>query len=811
MIADFKYALRSLLKTPAFTVIAVLTLALCIGANSAIFSVVHAILLKPYPWPDSDRLVYVYNTYPLMGLPNAGTSIPDYLDRREGVSAFADGAMYNMQSYNLASEGEPERITGLSATPSLFTTLQSSAARGRVFTATDAEPGAERVIVLSHPLWKNRFGANPALVGRTIRLNTLNYTVIGVMPEDFYFPTPRVQAWVPFVFQPAEKTDAERGNEYSSMIARLKPGATAAMAQRDLDLIQARNAERLADSRKFWKTSGFGGRAAGFLEQNVANIRGMLWLVQAGVAAALLIGCANVASLLLARAVARERELAIRAALGAGRARLMRLLLTESLLLFLAGGALGLLVAWWGVDALGSLGLSTLPRAFGVQLDLNVFCFTLLCALLTGLGFGALPAWSASRGDAAAALKEAGTRGSAGRRTTFLRAALVVGEIALAVMLLSTAGLLIRSFERLQRENPGFSPGGVITARLDLPAAKYDLPEKRTAFADAALTRLRALPGVRAAGLTNVLPFTGNNSSGSYSSPDITVPSGAPVPHGQQRVVDPGYFKTMGLPLLRGRLFTDADSGAAQKVVIVDKLLADRYWPGQDPIGKRISRGGDDEHPLIWIIVGVVTPIKFQSLEEDVRKETLYYPFAQNPVTSLTLVVKTDGDPALLTAALREAVRSADPEQPVFDIRTMQQRMDDVAQSRRAPMLLLSLFSGVALLLAVLGVYGVLAFSVAQRTSEFGVRIALGATAGDIAALVLRQGARLVLIGIGTGLAGYLALSQIVGRLLYGIAPTDPATLALAPVVLALAAFAACLQPMRKAVRVNPLEALRSE
>ncbi len=808
---DLKYAVRSLLKTPGFAVIAVLTLALCIGANSAIFSVVHAILLKPYPWPDSDRLVYVYNTYPLMGLPNAGTSIPDYLDRRAGVSALADAAMYNMQSYNLASEGEPERITGLSATPSLFTTLQSSAARGRVFTATDAEPGAERVIVLSHPLWKNRFGANPALVGQTIRLNTLNYTVIGVMPEGFYFPTPRVQAWVPFVFQPAEKTDAERGNEYSSMIARLKPGATAALAQRDLDLIQARNAERLADSREFWKTSGFGGRATGFLEQNVANIRGMLWLVQAGVAAALLIGCANVASLLLARAVARERELAIRAALGAGRARLMRLLLTESLLLFLAGGALGLLVAWWGVDALGSLGLSTLPRAFGVQLDLNVFGFTLLCALLTGLGFGALPAWSASRGDAAAALKEAGTRGSAGRRTTFLRATLVVGEIALAVMLLSTAGLLVRSFERLQRENPGFSPGGVITARLDLPAAKYDLPEKRTAFADAALTRLRALPGVRAAGLTNVLPFTGNNSSGSYSSPDITVPAGAPAPHGQQRVVDPGYFKTMGLPLLRGRLFTDADSGATQKVVIVDQLLADRYWPGQDPIGKRISRGGDDEHPLIWIIVGVVVPIKFQSLEEDVRKETLYYPFAQNPGTSLTLVAKTDGDPALLTAALREAVRSADPEQPVFDIKTMQQRMDDVAQSRRAPMLLLSLFSGVALLLAVLGVYGVLAFSVAQRTSEFGVRIALGATAGDIAALVLKQGARLVLIGIGTGLAGYLALSQIVGRVLYGIAPTDPATLALAPVVLALAAFAACLQPMRKAVRVNPLEALRSE
>lgn len=811
MFSDLKYALRSLLKTPGFTLIAVATLALCIGANSAIFSVVHAILLKPYPWPESDKLVYVYNTYPLMGLPNAGVSIPDYLDRRAGVSGFADAAMFTNMSYNLSADGEPERIVGQRVTPSFFNTLQSFPAQGRAFTDADAQPGADHVIVLSHALWKNRFGANPKLIGQTIRLNTEPYTVIGVMPPWFYFPNPRVQAWVPFTFLPKEKTDDERGNEYSSMIARLKPGATIESVQHDLDVIQARNAERLTDSREFYKTSGFGGRSRGFLEQNVANIRGMLWLVQAGVAAALLIGCANVASLLLARAVARERELAIRAALGAGRVRLMRLLLSESLLLFLLGGLLGLLVAQWGVDALGSLGLSTLPRAFGVQLDFNVFAFTLICALLTGLGFGALPAWSASRGDAAAALKEAGTRGSAGRRTTFLRTALVVGEIALAVMLLSTAGLLVRSFEKLQQQNPGFSPGGVITARLDLPDAKYDKPEKIITFADATLARLRAQPGVQAAGLVNVLPFTGNNSSGSYQSPDIVVPAGAPAPHGQQRQVDPGYFKAMGLTLLRGRLFTSADTAGTQKVIVVDKVLADKYWPGQDPLGKRISRGGDDKNPTLWIIVGVVAPIKFQSLEENVQKETLYFPFAQQTPGNLSLVVKTAGDPTLLTAAVREAVKSADPEQPVFDVKTMQQRMDDVAQSRRAPMVLLGLFSGVALLLAVLGVYGVLAFSVAQRTSEFGVRIALGATSGDIARLVLRQGARLVLIGIVSGLVGYLALSSIVGKLLYGIAATDPLTLAVAPVVLALAATAACLLPVRRAVRVNPLEALRAE
>ncbi len=811
MFPDLKFALRSLRKTPGFALIAVATLALCIGANSAIFSVVHAILLKPYPWPESERLVYVYNTYPLMGLQNAGVSIPDYLDRRAGVAGFADSAMFTTRSYNLASDTEPERIIGLCATPSLFTTLQTGAARGRVFTDADAQPGADHVIVLSHPLWKNRFGANPAIVGTTIRLNTESYTVIGVMPEGFYFPGPLVQAWLPFAFSAAQKSDQERGNEYSSAIARLKPGATLAAVQRDLDVIQARNAGRLPDEAPFWKNSGFGGRTNGFLEQNVANIRGMLWLVQASVAAALLIGCANVASLLLARAVARERELAIRAALGAGRGRLMRLLLTESLLLFLAGGGLGLLVAWWSIDTLGALGLSTLPRAYGVQLDPSVFGFTLFCALLTGLGFGALPAWSAARSDAAAALKEAGARGSAGRRTTFLRAALVAGEIALAVMLLSTAGLLARSFAKLLQENPGFNPGGVITARLALPAAKYDQPGKRTAFADAALGRLRALPGVRAAGLTDVLPFMGNNSSGNYKSPDITVPAGAPEPHAQVRAVDPGYFKTMGITLLRGRLLADTDTAATQKVVVVDKVLVDRYWPGQDPLGKRISRGGDDKNPLIWIIVGVVAPIKFQSLEEDVKKETIYFPFAQNPDTNLTLVVKTDGDPTLLAASVREAVRAADPELPVFDIKPMQQRMNEVAQTRRAPMVLLSLFSGVALLLAVLGVYGVLAFSVAQRTTEFGVRLALGATAGDIASLVLRQGAKLILLGIAAGLAAYLALSSIVGKLLYGVAATDPATLALAPVVLALAALLACWLPARKATRVNPIEALRME
>ncbi|MCM2254134.1 MAG: ABC transporter permease [Vicinamibacteria bacterium] len=806
---DIRYSLRALGRSKAFTLIATLTLALCIGANSAIFSIVHAVLLEPYPWPDSGRLVFVYNTYPLMGLVNAGVSVPDYLDRKAGVAGFEDAAMYTNQSFNLASDGEPERIVGLRATPSLFTTLRARALLGRTFDAADAEPGSDKVAVLSHALWQNRFGGDATIVGRTIRLNTVPYTVIGVMPESFYFPTPQLQLWVPFAFTPEQKTDQERGNEFSSMIARLKPGARPESVQRDLDTIQARNAERLTDSREFFKTSGFGGRFNGFLDQNVANIRGMLWLIQAGVAAALLIGCANIASLLLSRAVARERELAIRSALGAARGRLMRLLLTESVLLFVGGGLLGVLVAWWGVHTLGGLGLSTLPRGFSVRLDLTVVAFTLLSAVVTGLLFGALPAWTASRGETASTLKEVGGRGSSGgRHTRWMRSGLVVTELALAVLLLSTAGLLVRSFEALQRENPGFDPSGLVTVRLSLPAAKYDGPEKRIAFADAALGRIRALPGVRSAGLTDVLPFTGSNSSGSYSSPDIVLPAGAPAPHAQQRVVDPGYFETLGLTLLRGRLFTEADVASTQPVAVVDRLMADKYWPGQDPVGKRIVRG-DPERP--WSIVGVVAPIKFQSLEEDVRKETIYYPYAQRPGTNLILAVKTAGDPLALAPSVREAVKAADPDQPVFDIKTMQQRMDDVALSRRAPMVLLTTFSAVAVLLAILGVYGVLAFAVAQRTSEFGVRIALGATRRGIAELVLRQGARLVVVGVAAGLALYLAFSKLIGQLLYGIAATDPLTLALAPLVIAVAALAACVIPVRRATAVSPLEALRVE
>jgi putative ABC transport system permease protein len=806
---DLRYVLRQLARTPGFTIVAVLTLALCIGANSAIFSVINAILLRPYPWPGAERLVYADNTYPLMGLNEAGVSIPDYLDRRGMVSGFADSAMYAGASLNLSGDAQPQMVDGLSVTPSLFTTLESSAALGRVFNGDDAKPDAPATVVISHGFWKSNFGSDPSVVGRVIRIDNRPVTVIGVMPEDFYFPTPKVQAWTPFAFTPAQMSDAQRGTEYSTMIARLRPGATVAGVQRELDQIQARNAERLPQAREFWKTSGFGGRAVGFLEKNVRDVRKMLWLIQAGVAAALLIGCANVAGLLLARAVGREKELAIRTALGASRARMIRLLLTESVVLFLTGGALGLVVATWGIDALQMIGLSNLPRGFGVTLDLGVFAFTLGCAVVTGVAFGALPAFASSHSNPSVSLKEAGVRGSAGRRTQRLRSALVVVEIALAVMLVATASLLVKSFMRLQRVDPGFVPGGALGAQVALPYGKYAKPEAVVAFHDAVVARISGATGVSAVGTTDTLPFSGANNSSSYSSPDIVVPEGAALPHAMVRSVDPGFQKALGLTLLRGRWFNDSDVAGAQRVAVIDRVLLDRYWKGQDPIGKRIQRNGDSSE--MFTVVGVVASVKAQSLDEASDKETIYYPLAQVPQRQLMLVVRTGGNPSALSAIIRDAVHSVDPTQPVFDVLTMDQRMDSAAQPRKAPVVLLSVFGGLAMALAMLGVYGVLAFSVAQRTSEFGVRMALGATAGDIATLVVRSGAILVGLGIVIGMGSYLALNRLVAALLFDTPATDPAMLAAAPLLLALAALGACLLPAIRATRIQPITALRHD
>ncbi|MBN8246662.1 MAG: ABC transporter permease [Verrucomicrobia bacterium] len=806
---DLRFALRRLSQSPGFTAVILLTLALCIGANSAIFSVLNTVLLQPLPFPDPDRLVTVHNSYPKSDLAKAGASIPDYLDRVERAPSMESAALITWESFNLAGEDRPSRVLALKATPSLFSMLRVAPAMGRVFNESEAQPGNDRVVVLGHALWKDHFGGRSNLVGETVRLHGVSHTVIGVMPAGFQFPQPEVKLWVPFAFTPEERSDAERGHEFSTMYARLKPGATAAGLQQECATIIAQNLERLPDARAWVETTGFSAVVTPVLEETVGGLRTMLWLVQAGVVAALLIGCANVGNLLLTRVMSRQRELAIRSALGASHWRLVRQIGFESLLLFTAGGLLGWAVAAWGLSAAEALGISGLPRGDAVRLDRQVLLFTLATVGVTALTFGLLPAWHGARADAAEALRDGGGRTSAGRSQLRLRQALVVSEVALAVLLLATAGLLRQSVARLQRQSPGFDAASVLTARLTLPAVKYPEDSQRLEFADRLVAALRALPGVSQVGFTDSVPFGYMNSQGTYHIVGHEPPAGQPAPHGLVRSVSDGYFQSLRIPLLLGRGFLPSDAPDADPVVVIDRVLADRYFAGQDPIGRQLVMGGTGAGNR-RTIVGVVAPVKHRGLDDATPKETLYFPYSQRPVESFTLVLRATSPPESLIPTVRRTLRALDPEQPLYDVQTLEARIEGTLRNHQMPMRLLSLFGGMALLLASLGVYGILAFHVGQRTQEFGIRGALGATPRDVAALVLGQGLRLVLLGIALGLASYLAVSRFLRTMVFEISTLDPLALMAGPLILCACAALACWLPARRAARVDPMTALRA-
>jgi len=810
MMSVLTFALRRLSKCPGFTAVVLLTLALCIGANSAIFSVVSAVLLQPLPYPEPDRLVTVNNSYPKSNLARAGVSIPDYLDRVERAPSIESAALITWESFNLADGDRPTRVMALKATPSLFSMLRATPALGRVFDESEARPGNDRVVVLGHAMWKDHFGGRTNLLGESIRLHGVSHTVIGVMPAGFEFPQPEVKLWVPFAFTPEQRSDQERGREFSAMYVRLKPGATPAGLQQECATIIGQNLERLPEARSWVETTGFSAVVTPVLEETVGNLRKMLWLVQAGVVAALLIGCANVGNLLLTRVMSRQRELAIRSALGAGHWRIVREIGLESLLLFTAGGLLGWGVAAWGLSAADGLGITSLPRGQTVRLDLRVFLFTLATVGVAAATFGLLPAWQGARADAAEALRDGGGRTSAGRSQLRLRHVLVVSEVALAVMLLATAGLLYHSVARLQRQRPGFDAESVLTARLTLPEVKYPEDSQRLDFADRLVSALGALPGVTDVGFTDVIPFGYSNSQGTYHIAGYEPPQGQPAPHGQMRSVSAGYFGALRIPLLRGRGFTTSDTEGAAPVVIIDRVLADRYFPGQDPIGRQIYRGANEPGNR-RTIVGVVAPVKQRGLDDQTSKETVYFPYHQRPVESFTLVVRSATSPEALIRSLRQTLRGLDPEQPLFDVQTLEARIEGTLKSHRLPMRLLALFGGMALLLAALGVYGVLAFHVSQRTQEFGIRGALGASARDLLVLIFSQGLRLVVLGVVLGIAGYLAISRLLQTLVFEITPLDPLALLPGPMVLLAFAALACWLPARRAAQVDPMTALRNE
>jgi len=811
---DFRYGLRSLASRPGFTLAAVLTLALGIGANTLVFSLISGMYLKPLPYRDDAALVDIEDTYPKMGLAAVGMSIPDYLDRRTQVPALADSALYTDQSFNLAENGAPERVAGIRATPSLFSTLGVAPLLGRAFNDDEATIGADKFVVLGNAIWRNRFDADPKVIGRELRLNGENYHVVGVMPPGFMFPNRDTALYVPFAFTPKQKSDAERGSEFSTSIARLAPGATMADVKAQSDLVIQRNLDRIgggdsnsAGFSRFMRDAGFTVTVRPIRTLLAGEHTQVLMLLQLAVALVLLIACANIANLLLTRLSARQKELSVRTALGASRMRIARQLLIESLALALAGAAVGIGLAFIGQRAVAMSGL--LPDWVTLDVDLRVLVFTLALAMAAGLAFGLLPALSAASAQPQQVLRDSGRLGGGGRGARRMRNALVVVQLALAVALLGSAGLLVRSFANVLDQDPGFDSRGVLTANVSLSPAKYPDDTARAQVVARVLDAARNLPGVTAAGLSDVQPMADVPNGSSYAI--AGQPRDTGTPHATARTIDADYFKAMGIPLLRGRTFAASDWNSPQRVAIIDDLFARKRFPNGDAIGQvlDLSRPGViDNH---YTIVGVVGTVKDKDLGKMPSQETYYLDYGQEPVRNVTLIVRTQGAPAALTAPLRAALLAIDPELPLFEVATLDARLYQSLTGRRVPMQLIGGFAVLALLLAAIGIYGVLAFAVAQRRAEFGVRMAIGASASRIRRQVLGDGARLIAVGLGLGVVGAAGLGLVLRNQLFGVDSIDPPSLAIVVAALAAIALLACWLPARRATRIDPAIALRDE
>lgn len=811
-ISDLIQAFRQWRARPGLWLAIVVTLALGIGANTAVFSVINSLLLRPLPFANADRLVMVYNTYPKMDLLFAGTSIPDYLDRKAGAPSFEELAMLNQDFLSLTLGETPERISATGTTPSLFSVLQSTALFGRVLEEDDAKEGALPVVVLGHSLWQRLYGADRTVLGRDLVLSGRNYRIVGVMAEGFAFPDADRQLYVPLAFTAAQRSDDERGNEYSISIGRLKPGATIEGANAEMALLVQRVGERLPDYRTFFESSGFGGRARYLQDFFVGELSAMLTLLQAATVFVLLIAAANVANLLLAQGLARRREFSVRSAMGAGRGQLFRQVVAESLLASIAGAVLGLLVAQGCIWLLGGQLTQRMGGSLFVpEIDGQVLLFALAVSVLVALLISVLPALVVSRHSLVQGLKDGGHGTTSSRLTQVSRSALVVVQLALSVALLIGAGLLLRSFSRLNAVDPGFNPEHLYSAAVALSGDRYEELPAVSRFFEQALTEIRALPGVQNAGLISGLPFSPMaNSTASFSIKGEVYDATHSAPHAYQRVIDPGYVDAARIPLLRGRNFTSADSADATPVAIIDKLLADKHFPGLDPIGKQLGNGGTNTEQ--WrTVVGVVGTVKINDLGDDVRKETMYVPVAQSPSRMAALIVRSDMAQDALSQRIRSAFKKVDPGQAIFDIKTMQERIHDSLGPRRAPMQLLLVFASVALVLAAVGIYAVLAFLVGQRSGEIGVRMAIGAGRQDILRMVLRQSTHLVMMGIAIGVVAALLIGRWLATQLFGVSQYDPLTYIGVVCLLALVALGASLIPARRASSIDPLRALRQD
>jgi len=797
---DLRYGIRNLLKHPGFALVAVGTLALAIGANSAMFTVVNAVLLRPLQYPESDRLVWLEAANPPRGITYSNMSVPDFVDWQSQNQVFEQMAGFFVGGQILNNGDEPERVRSTLVSGDFFSVLRMPSLLGRTLQPDDVQTGRGLVVVISYGLWQRRFGADRAVIGRQVAIGSKSATLVGVMPQGFDYPS-QSEMWLPLPLEPAKEA---RDDRYLNVFARLKPGANIPQAQAELDTINQRLAQSYAATNTGWTV-----KVSNLQDQLVGNVRPSLLVLLFAVLFVLLIACANIANLLLARGSSRQKEIALRAALGASRFRIVRQLLTESMVLSVVGGAFGLLLSFWLTKLLIAISPANSPRFDEIQPDARVFVFTIGLTIVTCLVFGLAPALQASRSDQSEALKE-GSRGNAGgARSNRIRSGLMVAEIAMSFMLLVGAGLLIKSFLHLRAVTPGFTPENVLTVRVSGPPGKFKEDAQRAEFFRQVNDRIQSLPGVQSVGMILSLPLNGDtfNLWRGYvreGRPDTPEERGdaAYLP------VTPGYFRTMQIPLISGRTFTEQDTANSAKVIIVNETTARRLWPGESPLGRHVTIAPNEK--FLREIVGVVGETKASLANEP--GEQMYVPFAQDASwPSMSVVIRTSGDPASFSSAVRNEIRSLEKAAPVFNVRTLNDLVATSVAPRRTPMLLLSAFAGAALMLAMMGIYGVTAYYVTQRTQEIGIRMALGAQMSDVLKLVLKGGMVMAVAGIATGLVGSFVLTRWMTTLLFGVKPTDWMTFAAVSVCLLVTALLACYLPARRATKVDPLVALRYE
>lgn len=817
--SEFRRSLRILLNERTFSATVLLTLALCIGANVAIYAVVHAVLLEPLPFPAPERLVVVSNSYPGAGVPRASNGVVDFFERRQRIAAFEEVAIFQGGGNTLGEPGSPERVSSLRVSPSFFPLLGIQPALGRAFLEQEMEVGSHQKVILTHAAWQEYLGGSPDAVGRDIRVDGRPYTVVGVLEENFVMPgRAEARLYLPLAFEPEDRQlDNWHSNSYQ-MLARLVPGATVeqALAQ-NLALNDALIDEwNQPNARQLLADAGYTTIVAPAAADLVRDVRPALYLLWAGVALVLLIGCVNIANLMLARAQTRLSEVATRLALGASRARVAVTVLTESLVLAVAGGVLGLAVGAGGLRWLELAGAAELPRGTEIGIDLPVIVFALGLAVVTGALFGSIPALSVMRGDLSPVFRGGGRAGTASRRAVAARNALVVSQVALAFVMLIGAGLMLVSFRRAISVDPGFEPQGVLTGFVSLPTARYQDEESRRQFWDALLTEVRTLPGVQAASATSQLPFSDNNAA------TVIVPEGYEPTPGESllapfmTIAGPGYFETMGIELVQGRAFEDSDGPDAVRVMLVDEWLANRYWPDGGAIGDRMVFGsipGSDSVPEenLYTVVGIVETIKQRDLTTPASEHVgaYYFTYPQLVPSLVTLVLRARGeDAAGLTPEVRSVLARIDPELPFFGVETMQDRIDESLARRRLPLVLLGVFSVVALFLAMVGIYGALAYSVTQRRREIGIRLAMGSDPEHVFRGVVAQGLRVTGAGLLIGGSAAYFLTRLIESLLFGVAATDARVIGGVALLLAAVAVAACTLPARQATRIDPMEAL---